>query len=117
MKMKRMSPILGIAFAVSIAFTASAAQAQNNQAAPAQNSISTTTQNGSPVAASATENKTASSNKTAHARVTAHYRHHRRYHSGYGANAYYRGNSSDANERKCMLSPGSPNFEPCMSRE
>jgi hypothetical protein len=118
--MKKMSPILAIGFVASIAFTVSVAQAQNNQAAPTQNPTSTATQNGTPATESATENKTASSNKPAHATVAAHYRHHHRYNAAYGAYAYsgsrYRYRSSDVNERRCMLSPGSLNYEPCMNK-
>lgn len=113
--MKKMSPILAIGFAASIAFTVSVAQAQaqNNQAAP--------TQNGTPANGLATENKTASNKPAHHARVAAHYRHHHRYGAGYGTYVYfgsrYRGaNSSADNERRCMLSPGSLNYEPCTNK-
>ena len=119
--MKKMSPILAIGFAASIAFTVSVAQAQNNQAAPAQVPTSATTQNGTPATELVTEKKTASSNKPAHhPRVAAHYRHHHRYGASYGAYAYfgsrYRYRSSADNERRCMLSPGSLNYVPCTNK-
>jgi hypothetical protein len=122
--MEKLPRILAIGFAASIAFTVSAAQAQNNQPAPGQNPTSTATQNGTPAAKSNIENKAASSNKPVHARVAVRHRHHYSYHAGYGAYAYagsryrYRGvNSSDVNERLCMLSPGSLNHVPCLNRE
>jgi hypothetical protein len=119
--MKKMSPILAIGFAASIPFTVSVAQAQNNQAAPAQVPTSATTQNGTPATELVTEKKTASSNKPAHhPRVAAHYRHHHRYGASYGAYAYfgsrYRYRSSADNERRCMLSPGSLNYVPCTNK-
>jgi len=122
--MKKMSPILAIGFAASIAFTVSVAQAQNNQTTPTQSPTSAKIQNETPTTESATENKIAKSNKPAHARAAAHYRHYHRYRAGYGAYAYsglryrYRGaNSSDLNERRCMLSPSSLNYEPCRNRK
>jgi hypothetical protein len=63
---------------------------------------------------------------SAAAPASAHYyRHHQRHHvwvhHGSGAYAYaphhrrvY--NSSNRNERRCQLSPGSPAYEPCMNR-
>lgn len=54
-----------------------------------------------------------------YAHSTRHHHHHVRVHHGYGAYAYAprrHWNSSNRNERNCMLSPGSQRFEPCMNR-
>jgi hypothetical protein len=48
-----------------------------------------------------------------------HHRHHVRVHYGYGSYAYAprrHWSGSSENERRCMLSPASQEFEPCMNK-
>lgn len=64
----------------------------------------------------------ASAAAPASAHWTRHHHHHAWMHHGYGAYAYaprHRGaiySGSTENERRCMKSPGSLGFEPCMNK-